>query len=240
MKFKGKKSMAVVLTLCMLTLVGSTIYAAEYRYDGLDRVASVEKEGRITSYTYDQGGNLLSATSAPASSAGPSSVLAGWTPYRTSGMQPRYAIAAPDGSGVTAPGSATATVTEQTYLLSASQVLVLNGPRPGGANIYRDLAVQGGTAYTYQGQVKSEQMKDAVVQVVVNYYDRANRMIRYDQILGLKQDTDWQAYQEKRMAPSDAVTARVHLQVVLLRANGQAKAGFVDRTFEPAAAEVRP
>ncbi len=235
MRFKLKKSTAAILAFSMLTLVGSTIYAADYRYDELNRVTSVEKEGKTTTYTYDQGGNLLSATSTTSSSLqrSASSVLAGWTPYMTQGLKPIYETAAFGGTGDT-PREAPVSVTESTYGGSANEAqwMTLSGPtRSGGANIYRDMTVQGGASYTYQGHLKTEQMKDAVAQVVVNYYDDQNRLIRHDNVFNVKQDTDWQSYNMNLIAPSDAATARVHLQIVLLKAGGQAKAGFADGTF---------
>ncbi len=216
----------------MLTIIGSTIYAADYQYDGLDRVTSVGKEGKSTKYVYDQGGNLLSATSTTVSNVQSSSIVEGWTPYITNGMKPLYEKA----PFVEDEDLATSiSVVDSTYGDAAkeAQFITLNGAtRKGGANVYRDMPVQGGSVYTYQGRVKSEQMKDAVVQVVVNYYDNQQKLVKYDNVINVKQDTDWQSYNVKLTAPSDAVTARVHLQIILFKANGQAKAGFADRTFE--------
>ncbi|GGO00254.1 RHS repeat domain-containing protein [Saccharibacillus kuerlensis] len=240
MKLGTKKSTAVILVFSMLTVVGSTIYAADYQYDSLNRVTSVEKEGKTTNYTYDQGGNLLSATSTSATSIQQTNIIAGWTPFMTQGMSPYYETEALNENGDLASNDSVS-VTDSTYGESAStaavQFITLNADRTGVANIYRDMAVQGDVGYTYQGQVKTEQMKDAAVQVVVNYYDEQNRLIKYDNLLNVKQDTDWKSYHTNLIAPPQAVTARIHLQVVLLEANGQAKAGFVDRTFKQAASQ---
>lgn len=151
----------------------------------------------------------------------------------TQGLKPIYETVAFEGMSDTLK-EASVSVTESTYGGSANEAqwMTLSGPtRSGGANIYRDMTVQGDASYTYLGQVKAEQMKDAVAQVVVNYYDNQNRLIRHDNVFNVKQDTDWQSYNMNLIAPSDAVTARVHLQIVLLKAGGQAKAGFADGTF---------
>ncbi|WP_169833759.1 hypothetical protein [Saccharibacillus sacchari] len=137
-----------------------------------------------------------------------------------------------------APAKEAPVVEEDTPAVSDTQLevvvqrLSLNADRTGGANIYRDMPVQEGISYTYRGQLKSDQMRDAVVQVVVNYYDIQQRLIRHDNVINVKQDSDWKTYNTNLIAPSGAVTARVHLQIVLLQANGQATAEFADRTFE--------
>nr|WP_281175766.1 hypothetical protein [Saccharibacillus sacchari] len=290
----------------MITIAGSSIYAAEYRYDDLNRVTSAEKEGKTTNYVYDSAGNLLSATSsenANTSSAQTSlvqseDIIEGWTAYQTTGMSARYETTTIDVKEGTLPAEETPAVEEaapaeetpaveeevpaeetpaveeevpaeetpaveeaapaeeapaveeaapakeapvveedtpavsDTQLEVVVQRLSLNADRTGGANIYRDMPVQEGISYTYRGQLKSDQMRDAVVQVVVNYYDIQQRLIRHDNVINVKQDSDWKTYNTNLIAPSGAVTARVHLQIVLLQANGQATAEFADRTFE--------
>ena len=282
MRFKLKKSTASILALSMITIAGSSIYAAEYRYDDLNRVTSAEKEGKTTNYVYDSAGNLLSATSsenANTSSAQTSlvqseDIIEGWTAYQTTGMSARYETTTIDVKEGTLPAEETPAVEEEvpaeetpaveeaapaeeapaveeaapakeapvveedtpavsdTQLEVVVQRLSLNADRTGGANIYRDMPVQEGISYTYRGQLKSDQMRDAVVQVVVNYYDIQQRLIRHDNVINVKQDSDWKTYNTNLIAPSGAVTARVHLQIVLLQANGQATAEFADRTFE--------
>jgi len=330
MRFKLKKSTASILALSMITIAGSSIYAAEYRYDDLNRVTSAEKEGKTTNYVYDSAGNLLSATSsenANTSSAQTSlvqseDIIEGWTAYQTTGMSARYETTTIDVKEGTLPAEETPAVEEaapaeetpaveeaapaeetpaveeaapaeetpaveeevpaeetpaveeevpaeetpaveeaapaeeapaveeaapakeapvveedtpavsDTQLEVVVQRLSLNADRTGGANIYRDMPVQEGISYTYRGQLKSDQMRDAVVQVVVNYYDIQQRLIRHDNVINVKQDSDWKTYNTNLIAPSGAVTARVHLQIVLLQANGQATAEFADRTFE--------
>ncbi len=247
------KTGAILLLSTILLSSGIVASAADYQYDGLDRVTSVQRGDQTTTYTYDPGGNLLSVTSTNTPTVQKSNIVQGWTAYMTKGMKSRYETATANvyGSNQDAPvryftssvaqdvyGSAPVTVTQEVYSepapLLTAQWLTLDAKQTGGANIYRDIPVQRGTLYTYEGWVKTEEMKDAVVQVIVNYYDKNNRLLRYDNLLNLKQNTDWKSYNASLVAPTGAVKARVHLQIVLLKANGHAKAGFADRTFEKA------
>lgn len=335
MKFKMRKSTAVITALSMLT-VGSSVYAAEYHYDGLNRITSVEKAGKTTAYIYDQGGNLLSVTSdsskeAASSLRQTSSVLSGWTPYKTSGMQPYYELSIaqiqhelpvtqeseseegqvnenvpetnkvpkseetsaseeesaaeeeaiaeqnpvigsdesakeqattdkPEANvSIESPGNSEASEDRQptegpsvinkeesdkanedssqqelpeTVSNAEVQLMTLDAEQAGGANVYRDIPVKGGAVYVYHGWVKSSSMKNAALQVVVNYYDAQNRMITYDNLTNQKLDTDWAAYKGNATTPTEAITARIHLQIVLLKADGHAEAGFSAPVFE--------
>ncbi len=117
-----------------------------------------------------------------------------------------------------------------------TQWMTLDARKAGGASIYRDIPVQSQTSYTYKGWVTSDQLQNAVVQVVINYYNSQNRLIRYDHVLDLQQNTTWIPYTATLTTPTGAVKARVHLQVVLLKPNAHAHAGFADRTFKKAGA----
>ncbi len=251
-RFTARTVAAVLLCTAMFSHVG-IMKAADYQYDGLDRVTSAQRGDQTTTYTYDHGGNLLSVTSTSTPAVQKSNIIQGWTAYMTRGMKSHYETATANVySNNDAPvhyftssvandvysDNRPVTVTEEVYSSPeptlTAQWITLDAKRTGGANIYRDIPVQGGTLYTYEGWVKSDEMKDAVVQVIVNYYDNNKRLIRYDNLLNLKQNTDWKSYNARLVAPAGAVKARVHLQIVLLKANGHAKAGFADRTFEKA------
>lgn len=243
------KPLAAILVGLSVLTASTAAYAADYTYDDLNRVTSVEKDGKQTTYTYDHGGNLLSVQSTSKLAVQKSNIVSGWTAYMTKGMKAQYETTTANVYGdapVTyAPsvadnvyGDSASTVANDVYQSSnrnlTAQLITLDAKRNGGANIYRDIPVQGGTGYTYEGWVKTDEMKDAVVQVIVNYYDSNKRLIRYDNLLNLRQNTSWTTYNAHLTAPSDAVKARVHLQIVLLKANGHAKAGFADRTFSKA------
>ncbi|WP_411343873.1 RHS repeat domain-containing protein [Paenibacillus sp. WLX1005] len=243
------KSLAAILVGLSVLTASASAYAADYTYDDLNRVTSVDKDGKQTTYTYDHGGNLLSVTSTSKPAVQKSNIVSGWTAYMTKGMKAQYETTTANVSNDThvtyAPsvvenvyGDTSSTVAADVYEPSNSnltaQLITLDAKRSGGANIYRDIPVQGSTSYTYEGWVKTDEMKDAVVQVIVNYYDGNKRLIRYDNLLNLRQNTGWTSYNAKLTAPSGAVKARVHLQIVLLKANGHAKAGFADRTFSKA------
>lgn len=235
-----------------MLLTAPLMYAAEYQYDDLGRVTSVTKDGQQTTYTYDQGGNLLSVTSSSNSKAlrQNSNIIAGWTSYTTKGIKATYRTATED---VYAPIATTTpqsvvhnvygetTVASDVYHSSSStmntQWIDVSSKHISGANIYRDIPVKAGQAYSYNGWVQSKNVKDAVVQVIINYYDKNNKLVHYNNILNLKQNSDWHTYGANLKAPAQAVKARVHLQIVLLKPNGTAQAGFADRTFEQATQE---
>ncbi|WP_082096620.1 RHS repeat domain-containing protein [Paenibacillus wulumuqiensis] len=233
-----------------ITVATSVTLAADYKYDDLNRVISSEKDGKTTTYTYDHGGNLLSVKSTAAPARQKDNIISGWTPYMTKAVKAQYHTASENVYGdapvtiyqsVSSSVYGDTTVSGDVYETISSDMNVqwieVNAKRTGGANIYRDIPVDAGSSYSYEGWVKSDEMKDSVVQVIVNYYDNRNRLVSYDNILNLKQNSIWHNYQASLRTPSRAVKARVHLQVVLLKSNGHAKAGFADRTFERAVQE---
>ncbi|MDN4620972.1 RHS repeat protein [Paenibacillus sp. PsM32] len=242
-----KISTMIVLSMISMLLTAPLMYAAEYQYDDLGRVTSVTKDGKQTIYTYDQGGNLLSVTSNTNSKSlrQASNVIAGWTAYTTKGIKASYRTATEDVYAPIAnmtPQSVVhnvysdTTVASDVYHSSSSmmntQWIDVSSKRTGGANIYRDIPVKAGQTYSYNGWVQSNNVKDAVVQVIINYYDKNNKLVHYNNILNLKQNSDWHTYGANLKAPAKAVKARVHLQIVLLKSKGTAQAGFADRTFE--------
>ncbi|MFD1991975.1 RHS repeat domain-containing protein [Paenibacillus nicotianae] len=242
-----KISTIVILSMISMLLTAPFMYAAEYQYDDLGRVISVTKDGKQTLYTYDQGGNLLSVTSNTNTKSlrQASNIMAGWTAYSTKGIKANYRTATEDVYAPIAnmtPQSVVHnvygdnTVASDVYHSSSSmmntQWIDVSSKRTGGANIYRDIPVKAGQTYSYNGWVQSSNIKDAVVQVIINYYDKNNKLVHYNNILNLKQNSDWHTYGANLKAPAKAVKARVHLQIVLLKPNGTAQAGFADRTFE--------
>lgn len=242
-----KISTMIAISMMSMLLTAPLMYAAEYQYDDLGRVTSVTKDGKQTTYTYDQGGNILSIKSSTSSKSlrQTSNVMTGWTAYATKGIKASYRTATED---VYAPTTTTipqsvvhnvygdTTVASDVYHSSSSmmntQWIEVSSKRTGAANIYRDISVKAGQAYSYNGWVQTQNVKDAVVQVIINYYDKNNKLVHYNNILNLKQNTDWHTYGANLKAPAQAVKARVHLQIVLLKSNGTAQAGFADRTFE--------
>ncbi|MFD1886781.1 RHS repeat domain-containing protein [Paenibacillus wenxiniae] len=252
------RKVMIVLLCVAFTMIGRAVYAADYTYDSLNRVISAEHENGVTTYKYDAGGNLLSITSTHTPAVQKSNVIQDWTAYITPGIKARYETATADvyASSVTDDvyTNATPTVTSNVYANSGTtttvtsdvytpptdslvaQWMTLDARKAGGASIYRDIPVQSNTSYTYKGWVTSDQLQNAVVQVVINYYNSQNRLIRYDHVLDLQQNTTWAPYAASLITPAGAVKARVHLQVVLLKPNAHAHAGFADRTFKQAEA----
>lgn len=250
------KKLIVVLLCVAITMIGRAAYAADYTYDSLNRVTLSEQENGVTTYTYDAGGNLLSIASTHTPAVQKNNVIQDWTAYITPGIKARYETVTVDvyASSVTNDvyTNAKPTVTSNVYGESGTTVasdvytsptedmvaqwMTLDARKAGGASIYRDIPVHSNTSYTYKGWVTSDQLQNAVVQVVINYYNSQNRLIRYEHVLDLQQNTTWIPYAASLMTPADAVKARVHLQVVLLKHNAHAHVGFADRTFKKAEA----
>ncbi|WP_322925307.1 hypothetical protein [Paenibacillus campi] len=247
----------VVVLLCVaIAMIGRAAYAADYKYDALNRVTSAERANGVTTYTYDAGGDLLSIKSTDTPAVQKSNVIQNWSAYITPGIKAVYQTATVDvyassvtndvytnsASTVTSNvyGSADGTVTSDVYApptqSMVAQWMTLDARRAGGASIYRDIPVQSNTSYTYHGWVTSDLLQDAVVQVVINYYDRQQHLLRYDHVLNVQQNERWTPYTATLSTPAGAVKARVHLQVVLLKPNAHAHVGFADRTFKKAGA----
>lgn len=105
--------------------------------------------------------------------------------------------------------------------------------RPGGANVYRDIEIKTDQDYFISGWSRADVLKNAVVQVVVNYYDKNDQFIGHQNILNMLQPSSWKWFDSKVVAPPNAVKARIHLQLLILEANGSGTASFAEISFDP-------
>ncbi|WP_083442830.1 RHS repeat domain-containing protein [Paenibacillus sp. IHB B 3415] len=259
MRPKYIKFLLTTLTVIFLSsLVTISASAVQYDYDDLNRLtAAGEDNGATTQYQYDAGGNLLSVTTVPNVSnpevarslpdglAG-DSVMDGWIPYFTGGVSAQYSVirsaAANNGKASVQDniyGAAPApAVTVDVYGNSPApaypvQVITANSGIAGGANVYKDVTISSSETYSISGEVSAEQLQHAAVQVIVNYYDARNHLIGYENAINVLETSDWSEFSKLLQIPDTAVKARVHLQILILEAEGSGIANFADLSLEP-------
>lgn len=217
---------AVVVVLIVSVMFSINASAIQYNYDALNRLITSEKDdGQTTQYQYDAAGNLLSVTASSTISGSAAGVADGWTPYATAGIDAQYSV-----------------VTESVYGTEAAdtniyavQHIAASG-QTGGANVYRDIAVDGQQAYAIDGHVKADQLANAAAQVIVNYYNAQNQLIGYENAVNVLEASGWTSFNKELAVPVDAAKARVHLQLLILETNGSGNAGYAAIEFKPVTA----
>jgi YD repeat-containing protein len=253
------KFLLTTLTVILFSgLVTISASAVQYDYDDLNRLtAAVEDNGATTQYQYDAGGNLLSVTTAPTAADPESarsipdglagdSVMEGWTPYFTGGVSVQYSVIRGD-----AANNGQASVQDNSYEAAPEpavtvdvygdlpapaypiQLITANSGIPGGANIYKDVAITSEESYSISGRVSAEQLQHAAVQVIVNYYDARNQLIGHENAINVLETSDWSEFSKLLKIPDRAVKARVHLQILILEAEGSGTAKFAELSLEP-------
>lgn len=252
-----------VMVFCLLSsLFSISVSAAQYNYDELDRLTTVESiNGEATHYVYDAAGNLLTVTTT-ASETGMAEanlsegdgtadhVQEGWTPYFTSGIAAQYSVTNESIYGgayepsvvndvYAGTSSPTQSVTQNVYdaIQEANvypvQQIIASASRAGGANVYKDVRVTGQQMYSLSGWVKADQLRHSAVQVVVNYYDARNRLIGYENAVNVLGSSGWTNFNATLSAPTGAQKARIHLQLIILEAGGSGIASYAGISFEP-------
>lgn len=103
--------------------------------------------------------------------------------------------------------------------------------QPGGANVYRDFQVEGQQTYTFKGWVKAEALNKAVVQVIINYYDKNDMLISHNNIKNIFEPTDWMWIESTVTPPINAVNSRIHLQILSPSSLGSGIAKFSEISF---------
>ncbi|WP_442417845.1 RHS repeat domain-containing protein [Paenibacillus zeirhizosphaerae] len=226
------------------------VSAKQYEYDDLNRLTAVESEKGRTTYTYDAGGNLLSAVHTPTENASfraTTNIASGWTSYATSGVDAEFALvteavyqeqtqsgsAAEDGNSSVAQD--VYSVTESVYQPQSEmtvQKISASSNRAGGVNMYRDLEISGGQTYSTKGLIKAPLIEQSVVKVVINYYDAKGKLITHHNAVILPQASGWESFYSETTSPRNAVKARVHLQITILQKSGSGEAGFANVSFQ--------
>lgn len=246
LKQKRIKWITVVSSVLLLSIIVSLkVSAVQYGYDDLNRLILVEEEsGETTHYEYDAAGNLLSMETTPASAGGATSavmstygVSEGWTPYFTSGVVAEYSVDAE----VVYADVQEPTVTDVVYMPGESsawavQRIAAEAAVPGGANVYKDIAVAGPQAYSIKGWIKAASLEQAAAQVIVNYYDERDRLVGYENAVNILAASDWTSFEKELTIPEGTAKARIHLQLLMPQANGAGNALFAAIHFEPSQA----
>jgi len=226
------------------------VSAKQYEYDELNRLTAVDSENGRTTYTYDAGGNLLSAAHSPMDASSfhvTTDVAPGWIPYATSGVEAEFTVVTEavyqdqPQSAVTkdvysSVGQDEYSVTGDTYVDQGTmtvQNISARANQTGGVNIYRDLDISGGQTYIAKGLTKAPLIEQSVVKVVVNYYDAKGKFITHHNALILPQASGWESFYSETVSPQNAVKARVHLQITILQKSGSGAAGFANVSFQP-------
>ncbi|AKG33927.1 hypothetical protein VK70_04470 [Paenibacillus durus ATCC 35681] len=242
--------MGVVIAVLVLSgLTSISASAVQYGYDGLDRLTTAEDDsGQMTQYQYDAAGNLLSVLttanlaqmkSANLSGAA-SEVWEGWTPYSTADVNAQYHLIENMSITDAVYGSVPEpTVTADVYIETGQsdsylvQQISADTSRAGGANVYKDIRITGSQSYSIAGWIEGEQLQHAAAQAIVNYYDASGRLIGHENAANVLESSNWSHFDKILSPPGNAVKARVHLQLLLLEADGSGTARFAEITFEP-------
>ncbi|GGF88195.1 hypothetical protein GCM10010912_36830 [Paenibacillus albidus] len=251
------KRIRLLFTIFTVAIVSSlasiSASAVQYEYDDLDRLIKAGTEGGETiQYQYDAGGNLLNVTKSTNTEGGQTAnkagvhIWEGWKPYFTAGVNAQYSLihnAKEDHSEPTVEDSVYAVdpgpsvtldvygaVTVEHYPV---QQLIANSSVAGGANIYKDFEIKSQVSYTLSGLIQTEQLQHSVAQVIVNYYNAKDRLIGYENVVNVRTNSDWMDFGKELLTPVEAVKARVHLQMLILEADGSGTANYAAVSFEP-------
>ncbi|MNI22207.1 RHS Repeat protein [compost metagenome] len=255
---KRAKRMRLLFTIFTVVIVSSlasiSASAVQYEYDDLDRLTKAGTEGGETiHYQYDAGGNLLNVTKSTntegkqtASNKAGVQIWQGWKPYFTAGVNAQYSLvhnaeevhskpAVEDSVYAVSPEPSVTldvygAVTVEHYPV---QQMIANSSVAGGANIYKDFETKGKVSYTISGLIQTEQLQHSVAQVIVNYYNAKDQLIGYENVVNVRTTSDWMDFGKELLTPVEAVKARVHLQMLILEADGSGTANYAAVSFEP-------
>lgn len=127
-----------------------------------------------------------------------SGVADGWGNWESAGINANYRV-------VTSPVSSGK---------HAQQMSISNIPKDGMHTFFQDVAVTGGQPYTLSGQIATEHLSKAKVQVIMHYFDVNNNFIGYETPFEYSGNTSWKSVEVQVEPPAHTVRARVHFNLL--------------------------
>ncbi|SDE38757.1 MULTISPECIES: RHS repeat domain-containing protein [unclassified Paenibacillus] len=114
----------------------------------------------------------------------------------------------------------------------AQQMVISNIPKDGMHTIFQDVAVTGGQPYTLSGQIATENLSKAKVQVIMHYFDINNNFIGNETPFEYSGNTGWLSINEQVRPVAKAVRARVHFNVLAVDNNASGIVKVDSVTFQ--------
>ncbi|MDT8975080.1 hypothetical protein RQP50_02345 [Paenibacillus sp. chi10] len=145
-----------------------------------------------------------------------SGVADGWGNWESAGVPANYRV-------VTSPVSSGK---------HAQQMAISNIPKDGMHTFFQDVAVTGGQPYTLSGQIATENLSKAKVQVIMHYFDVNNNFIGYETPFEYSGNTVWLSINEQVRPVAKAVRARVHFNVLAVDNNASGIVKVDSVTFQ--------
>lgn len=230
---------------CLLTMLGlqaTPVMAASYTYDELNRLISATTDsGETLNYSYDAAGNLTSVEqshSAPVARAftavhpalengefegavGVGGVGEAWSAAVSPGLQASYDVV-------------TTSVYGQVYALNHVQTMNGTAVQSGRMSLSQEIRVNGNTAFSLQGQAKANSLTNARAEAGVEFLDADGKVIETAKaIVSDTPSTGWISFHKEVRSPSQAVGARIVLELVFAESGGNGQVSWDHIRFEP-------
>ncbi|MCM3292485.1 hypothetical protein M3661_20405 [Paenibacillus sp. MER 180] len=145
-----------------------------------------------------------------------SGVADGWGNWESAGVPANYRV-------VTSPVSSGK---------QAQQMAISNIPKDGMHTFFQDVAVTGGQPYTLSGQIATEHLSKAKVQVIMHYFDINNNFIGNETPFEYSGNTGWLSINEQVRPIAKAVRARLHFTIIALDNDGSGTLTVDSVTFQ--------
>jgi len=145
-----------------------------------------------------------------------SGIADGWGNWESAGVPANYRV-------VTSPVSSGK---------QAQQMVISNIPKDGMHTFFQDVAVTGGKPYTLSGQIATENLSKAKVQVIMHYFDINNNFIGNETPFEYSGNTGWLSINEQVRPIAKTVRARVHFNILAVDNNASGIVTIDTVTFQ--------
>ncbi|GLI06833.1 hypothetical protein YDYSG_28630 [Paenibacillus tyrfis] len=238
----GKLRTVLFCLWMILGLQATPVMAASYTYDELNRLISATTDsGETLNYSYDAAGNLTGVEqshSAPVPRAftvtqpalvnsdfegavGVGGVGEAWSATFSPGLQAGYDVV-------------TTSVYGQVYALNHVQTMNGTAVRSGSMSLSQEIRVNGNNEFSLQGQFKADSLTNGRVEASVEFLDAAGKVI--ETAKAAVSDTSslgWISFQKAVHSPSQAVSARIVLELAFSESGGSGQVSWDHIRFEP-------
>ncbi|SCW83706.1 YD repeat-containing protein [Paenibacillus tianmuensis] len=238
----GKLRAVLFCLLMTLGLQATPVMAASYTYDELNRlITATTDSGETLNYSYDAAGNLTSVEqghSAPVARAftaaqpalvngdfegavGVGGVGEAWSAAFSPGLQARYDVV-------------TTSVYGQVYAVNRIQTMNGTAAKSGSMSLSQEIRVNGNTGFSLQGQFKADSLTNARMEAGVEFLNADGKII--DTAKAVVADppaSGWISFHKAVHSPSQAVSARIVLELVFSESGGNGQVSWDHIRFEP-------
>ncbi|MFB0843485.1 RHS repeat domain-containing protein [Paenibacillus oleatilyticus] len=238
----GKLRAVLFCLFMMLALQATPVMAASYTYDELNRLISATTDsGETLNYSYDAAGNLTSVEQSHSASVaraltvvplalvngdfegavGVGGVGEAWSAAFSPGLQAGYDVV-------------TTSVYGQVYAPNHVQTMNGTAVRSGSMSLSQEIRVNGNNEFSLQGQFKADSLTNARMEAGVEFLDADGKVIETAKAaVSDTPSSGWISFQKAVHSPSQAVSARIVLELVFSESGGNGRVSWDHIRFEP-------